>query len=44
MDRNEKEFEEWLAGASLTGDQLEEYRKVNHEFDTGVEDAKLIIL
>ena len=38
MDKSEKEFEEWLANASLTGDQFEEYRKVDHEFDTATED------
>ena len=38
MDRNEKEFEKWLANATLTEDQLEEYRKVDPEFDTVIND------
>lgn len=38
MDRSEKDFEKWLESATLTEDQLEEYNKVDPEFDTAIVD------
>lgn len=39
MDRSEKDFEKWLESATLTEDRLEEYHKVDPEFDTAIVDS-----